>query len=272
MGTHKNDGHDPTVREFLPWHVVASKLALHAESGVGPAASNEHDEPAPVSGIRSDAMSGERGETEGEDRPLTYKVYTVADLDRRDSEAPVSASIEDDEPTSREAAEAWFVVLRSALHVALAFKTWLLLGAARPRLADGMRAPVVVLKSDLDLARRLVSWRKVAITVGAGFAVATVLLFAVLTVADLTDDMRATSAATQAKQMEHATQAAPAAAPETPVIEDPTPAPAPAPAAAAQPAIEIDPAPAAAAAPAPHGKSAKKAKKAKAPDAEVFIP
>jgi len=237
----RNEGHDATVREILPWHVVA-----------------DDEEAAPISGI-----SGVRGEAmntvEGADPPLTYKVYTVAELDRRDSETPVSASIEEDDDPP--ALAAWLAVGKDAFRIALAVKTWALLGAGRPAFADALRAPTVVLKSDLDVADKILSWKRiVGVAVGA-VSVAAILLFAVLTVADLTDDMRATSASTQAKAM--AATPPPAATDAPPVVEDPAPAAAAAP----QPVVDLDPPPA----PAPHGKAAAKKKPAPKP-VEVFIP
>jgi hypothetical protein len=123
-----------------------------------------------------------------------------------------------------------------------------------------MRAPGVVVKSEIKTAVRAVGWKKVGVALGGGIAVVAVLLFAVLTVADLTDDMRATSASQMAKT--------PPPIAEAPPILPPPPAPV----VIAPPTLdEIDTTPP----PAPVKKGKKTKKVAAAPkpdDGEVFIP
>src|SRR5439155_13715501 len=73
------DGADPTVREFLPWHVVQKKLAARA-SGVDVTREDDDlEEEGPDSGVQ-ESVSVRVAANDG-DPPLTYKVYTVADLD-----------------------------------------------------------------------------------------------------------------------------------------------------------------------------------------------
>jgi hypothetical protein len=281
---------DLTVREVLPWHVVASKLAL-PDSGVGLAgldAANDAsdallEEEAPVSGVRSDGGHG-RAAPAAYEPPLTYKVYTLAELDRRDSETPLVASLDDADEgaaTSAFPAGAWLAAGRSLLAEALAVARWVRLGAGRPRFADALRAPSVVVATDMKAAVRATAWKKVAAVVGGGFAVMALLLFAVLTVADLTDDMRATSAAEMARsplppemRLRGAPASAPIELPDTPSDESDPAAPAEAPALAEdlEADLELPPseAPARAAEAAKRRGTSKK--HARAAEAEVFIP
>src|SRR5512139_515100 len=70
-----------TVREFLPWHEVERKLKRPREIEV-----EVHDDatPAPSSGVRvSDSgISIKSSNTNDSEGALSYRVYTVAELDK----------------------------------------------------------------------------------------------------------------------------------------------------------------------------------------------
>ena len=80
-------------------------------------------------------------------------------------------------------AKAAFVVIRMA-------KTWALAPSPRPPVADVLRAPLVAFMFELRGALRQVEWKKVGIGAGLALGMFFLLLFAVVTAADLTDDLR----------------------------------------------------------------------------------
>ena len=286
------DGMDPTVREFLPWHVVQRKLAARA-SGLDPNELDDDDyeyEDGPDSGVQESvhllAANANANANDASDVALSYKVYTIAELDARSGRvAPESSAALPSMRSSMHPVVAgpspWLKSGEALLAAALVLVRWVTMGKGRPPLADAMRAPGVVLSIELKTLARETNWRKLAFVAGVSLTTITVLLFAVITVAELTDDYHAPGAAAAA----HAAELR-AVSPATVTTLTSIATAQPAPAAQAAPQMELGddvasasaPAPAAApAAAAPHGKRSAKAK-TKAPaapkpdDVEVFVP
>lgn len=179
--------HDPTVREFLPWHVVRQKLAARGVvvKDDDPPSGVRLNEKARETAVAAPDLAGDEG--------LSFKVYTVAELDRRLGDSPpaiirpsISAVTAQPKPPSP-----WIPVRRALVAVLYAAKSWTLMDRnSRPALRDALRAPCVVLVHDLRPALASVEWKRHAIAAGAGVVAVIVLLFAVLTVAELTDDLK----------------------------------------------------------------------------------
>ena len=270
---------DPTVREFLPWHVVRQKLAER-----GAVLPPEDD--APPSGVRiseKEAMNDVELPSAPNEEGLSFKVYTLEDLERRhgDSVPPVirpSMAALADQP---KAPSPWLPVGKALLAMAYAVKTWVLLGKGRPAFRDAFRAPAVVLGLELRNATKDVAWRRLGFALAAGVGTVVVLLFAVLTVAELTDDLKPARTDGVTTMMippnlgdvaDTSAKGTSGAAP-APAIETKLPEPA---VAAPQPVDELD---TAAPAPVPAPKAVKKpaTKKAAAPKkkpakGEIFVP
>lgn len=176
-----------TVREILPWHVVERKIAArdsghHEIPSANDEAAPEPESPVPASGVRtSESFAG----------PLTYKVYTLADLDR-------------DAPASRAGASMvqvparpshWPVVARAAKHYFAAARAWRKMPKIeRPPFGVAVKEPRGVFYAELKTALSLVNWRKVGTYAAAGIGTAFVLLFVVITAAELTDDLKPAAA------------------------------------------------------------------------------
>src|SRR5437868_6840158 len=82
----------PTIREFLPWHVIEKKMAARAKGEIARDEDEVEDERVPDSGVYTSGehplpANDELGEPVGE---LTYRVYTVADLEARGLKADLS--------------------------------------------------------------------------------------------------------------------------------------------------------------------------------------
>ena len=180
------EGGDPTVREFLPWHVVEKKLAARA---IG---AEIDEEPSPPSGVRmSDhGPAAEDADDEDEVAPLTYRVYTLADLEARQGETNLRLSRVAFEAAAVKAPSPWRRVGAALLELVLATKQWAATKGARPDPRAALRDPFEAFGDELEAALRAVAWRKV-LTVGSlGLGVSMTLLFVVLTAADLTDDLK----------------------------------------------------------------------------------
>lgn len=190
------EAHSPTVREFLPWHEVEAKLAARAPAPPDVAserdvvALDEGDEPPPDSGVRA-----------SENAPLTYRVYTLADLEARATPEIAwrvsRASMASLPPKPSK----WSGVAASARELVRAAVAWARMPAPRARPADVLRFPATAFFDELQGALRAVNWKKVGVYAAVGATTLVVLLFAVLTAAELTDDLkptRATSSSTKA--------------------------------------------------------------------------
>jgi hypothetical protein len=249
--------------------VAQADLALPVWKG-DPAA----DEPAPDSGVRS-SVSALANVDDDPARPLTYSMYTVSELEDVRRSRLSMALIAEPQPLS------WRDVARSAHAVLRAFGSWARAPKPRPRLMDVCRVPLTALGADLRAALGRLPWKKVAWAMAFTAGALALLLFAVITVAELTDDVKP-KPATSRSRFETTTSTTEAKAEQkteeqTDVAAQPTAAPVarnaePASAKKAEPApaqIEIDDEEPASAKPAPAAKT-KPAKKVR--EAELFIP
>lgn len=203
----------PTLRNVIPWQDMERKLAerLAAKAGVPHELSSElvkegvdvpsNVEPPPDSGVRP-------SEENGPARPLTYSVYTVADLEARSQAYPQRMSMPA-VPSPAVQPARWLETGKAA--AALLRVCWAHVRAPkpRPRLSDVAQVPYQLFLTELRISLRSVPWKKLA--TGSGIALGTllVLLFIVLTAAELTDDLKpARTSTTSAMQTARATTSA----------------------------------------------------------------
>ena len=272
----------PTLRNVIPWQDMERKLAerLAAKAGVPhelvqdvvDVPSNVH--PPPHSGVRS-------SEENAPARPLTYSVYTVADLEARSQAYPQRMSMVA-VPSPDVHPARWLETGNAA--IALLRVCWMHVRAPkpRPRLTDVAQVPFQLFLTELRISLRSVPWKKLA--VGSSIALGTllVLLFIVLTAAELTDDLKpartSTTSTTSALDVVEARAAAKSKTGVTTTGGEPkvvAPAPAAAHPAHLEPAhtIEIDDGDAPpAVAKATSSKPAAKKPAAKKKAVEIFIP
>jgi hypothetical protein len=128
--------------------------------------------------------------------PLSFKVYTLDDLERR-SEAPVSlrtsyASF--DTLASRGPSRAGRV-LQAVRQLGVAALGWAFTRGLRPSVKDALREPFDGLGEALRIAVVAIDWKKLGVTTGIVVGASLTILFAVLTAAELTDDLRPGAAA-----------------------------------------------------------------------------
>lgn len=130
--------------------------------------------------------------------PLSFQVYSLQELDRRRPDADPSLRMSrvmfgsTPKPPS-----VWKTVGERASTFAEAFSAWARAWARTPKQrpsTEPMRIPFELAREALFLALRTVNWRRVSFYGGASLATLVVLLGVVLTVADLTDDMKPRSA------------------------------------------------------------------------------
>lgn len=210
-----NEDGAATVRNILPWRnmekELAKRLAAKAARGELPANdgldappwrgnASEGVEPAPDSGVRSSVVDEPH-------RPLTYSVYTVSDLEARQHRMSMAA-------ITVPAPSSWTDVRRSGLTLARTFKGWLL-AKPRPKLRDVCQVPLIALFTDLKVALRQLPWRKIGWMATVAGGALGLLLFTVITVAELTDDLK------PAHGVSYATAAESAAPPPiAPAVDD----------------------------------------------------
>ena len=275
-----------TIREFLPWHVIEKKMAARAEA-------RAHDDAVPDSGVYASGESpaavmaanqnavpltpGESiapatsGVAPIDSGGLSYQVYTLKDLEARGINADLSV------PSTRMSVvmnvprpNPWGDVARAAFNIVRLSKTWIITPSPKPTIKDAFRAPVVALGYELRQAFKATDWKKVGIYAGFSVGVFLFLLFAVLTAADLTDDLKP-SRVSNTQTGDSYTNAIVAAAHPTAAPVAKAAAPAPAPTDTIEVSSEPTPPPAAHAAKTPAKK--KGAGKKKAPKSgEVFTP
>jgi hypothetical protein len=207
-----------TVREILPpWHVLQEKLqnktagvvtrnealnqgaqqALEAQEAANatwaPSSSPDDSiEIPPSSGVRmSEPGAAAPSTSDVADSLLSFKVYTLADLERR-SEAPVSmrSSRASFDLTSSRSSQHWQRAFAAFKAFATAAMTWLKLEGERPKLKVALRQPFDALGDELQVAVESVDWKKIGVTTGIVVGATLTLLFAVLTAAELTDDLK----------------------------------------------------------------------------------
>lgn len=266
------DGLVPTIREFLPWHVIDKKLKAR-QSGQQ-LRDEEEIEQAPDSGVYTSGEHPAAYEGDGsvDDGNLSFKVYSLAELEARGiaSDLSINATRMSIALMAQKQTP-WADVGRAAVVVLRMAKTWAIAPSPRPPARDVFRAPLVALGFELRTALRQVDWKKVGVYAGISLGTFLFLLFAVVTAADLTDDLKPSRAMTT-QSGDSYTSAIVAArnAPKVPAPAVVVAAPAPAPPQGDGLEIAPEPAPAAVVAPAPKPRAGK-GKKKKAP-AEVFIP
>jgi hypothetical protein len=130
------------------------------------------------------------------DSLLTFKVYTLAELERR-SHAPVSvrASRLNFDMTSSRTSHHWQRVATALRAFATASITWIKITGDRPSLKVALRKPFDNLGDELQVAVESIDWKKLGVTTGIVVGATLTLLFGVLTVAELTDDLKPPGAA-----------------------------------------------------------------------------
>ena len=133
------------------------------------------------------------------DPELSFKVYTVADLERR-SDAPVSmrsssGSRANFDLTSSRSAKNWPRVGAALKAFALASIEWFKIKGLRPSPKVHLRKPFDELGDELQVAVEGIDWKKLGVTTGIIVGATLTLLFAVLTAAELTDDLKPAGAA-----------------------------------------------------------------------------
>ena len=215
-----------TVREILPpWEVLQEKLnkkstpaparnevlnqgaqqALAAQEAANSlwsppaskssspsyAQSYESIEAPPSSGVRMSDSGPAAAEIGAMPDSLSFKVYTVADLERR-SDAPVSirSSRGSFDLTSSRSSLHWHragIALRELVSASVA---WLKTKGERPSAKVALRKPFDNLGDELQVAVESIDWRKLGVTTGIVVGAGLTLLFAVLTAAELTDDLK----------------------------------------------------------------------------------
>lgn len=217
----KNEG---TVREILPpWHVLQEKL----QKGQAPVALNPANEVVnraaqealaaqeaanatwgtadesvdipPSSGVRVSDPGHEPHAVltppqagQVPDSLLTFKVYTLAELERR-SDAPVSmrASRLNFDLTSSRSTLHWQRVRTAFVAFVTASVAWFkTTKTERPSIKVALRQPFDALGDELQVAVEAIDWKKLGVTTGIVVGATLTLLFAVLTAAELTDDLK----------------------------------------------------------------------------------
>ena len=267
-----------TIREFLPWHVIEKKMAARAEA-------RAHDEAVPDSGVyasgenpaavmaaNQNAVAPAPGEAlvPTDSGGLSYQVYTLKDLEARGINADLSV------PSTRMSVvmnvprpNPWGDVARAAFNILRLSKTWIVTPSPKPAIKDAFRAPIVALGYELRQAIKATDWKKVGIYTGLSVGVFLFLLFAVVTAADLTDDLKP-SRVSNTQTGDSYTNAIVAAAHPTAAPVAKAAPPAPAPADTIEVSSEPTPPPAA---PAPKPAAKKKSGGKKKPKTgEVFTP
>lgn len=270
-----------TIREFLPWHVIEKKMAARADARAldeavpdsGVYASGES--PAAVMAANHNAVPLTPGEPIAPMAPidsggLSYQVYTLKDLEARGINADLSV------PSTRMSVvmnvprpNPWGDVARAAFNIVRLSKTWIVTPSPKPAIKDAFRAPVVALGYELRQAIKGTDWKKVGIYAGVSVGVFVFLLFAVVTAADLTDDLKPSRVSNTQTGDSYTNAIVAAAHPTAAPVAKAAPPP-PAPADTIEVSSEPTPPPAAPVTKA-HGKK-KGAKKKAAKSGEVFTP
>lgn len=261
---------DKTVREVIPpWHVIQKKMAdkeaekkakeERAVLEIPPPPAPEallalsaFEEVAPESGVRlSDAHllieepanDGARSDSQPDDG-LSFKVYTLADLERR-SDAPMAMSMRASRMFEGSASMRTHHARRAKDAVVAFFKAalaWYRTSKMEREPAKiALRQPFDVMGDELELVVRTIDWKKVGVRTGIVVGASLTLLFTVLTAAELTDDLRPSGKAQMNLQSSGNVTAPPLAAaplPPAPVAIAPAPA---APAPAAEDPAEVEP-------------------------------
>lgn len=206
-----------TVREILPpWHVLQDKLQKRSDAiatgSLVPAdqaarealaaqeAANEQWMPAsdapPSSGVRVSDPGPESSAARSDrsDGALSFKVYTLAELERR-SDAPVSmrTSRASFDTTGARDAMRWQRLFAAVRAFGVASLAWWKTPGPRPSPKVALRQPFDVLGDELQVVVESIDWKKHGVTTGIVVGASLTLLFGVLTAAELTDDLKPTA-------------------------------------------------------------------------------
>jgi len=151
----------------------------------------EEVEPPPSSGVRmSDPRLGVA--TPIPDSLLTFKVYTLAELESRDGPSSQRLSQANLDSTQARAMR-WRNVHGALRAFAVATVAWWKTKQTegfRPSPKIALRAPFDALGDALQVAVEAVDWKKHGVTTGIVVGATFTLLFGVLTAAELTDDLK----------------------------------------------------------------------------------
>jgi hypothetical protein len=142
------------------------------------------DERGPDSGVRISDEVPEAAASSG--RPLTYSMYTISDLDMGEARVvrtPPPPAPEPPRPRWDEVGNATLALVRS-------FIGYLRLPRPRPRPLDVCRPALAAFGVSVRGALAAMPWRRLAMGFGIGFGSLLLLLVVVMTVADLTDDLK----------------------------------------------------------------------------------
>lgn len=259
---------DKTVREVIPpWHVIQKKMAdkeaekkakeERAVLEIPPPPAPEallalsaFEDVAPESGVRmsdahllvaEDLVSDDDAAAPAVDDGLSFKVYTLADLERR-SDAPISMNMRSSSSFemsmsmraqhARRAKDAVVAFFKAAL-------AWYRTSKMEREPAKiALRQPFDVMGDELELVVRTVDWKKVGVRTGIVVGASLTLLFTVLTAAELTDDLRPSGKAQMNLQSSGSVTTPPLAAAPLPPAPVVIAAPAPVAPAAEEPAEE----------------------------------
>lgn len=122
---------------------------------------------------------------------LSFKVYTLADLERR-SDAPISmrTSRANFDMSWSRGAQHWSRAYATFRAFVTATVAWSRIKGERPAAKVALRKPFDALGDDLQVAVESIDWRTLGVRTGIVVGATLTLLFAVLTAAELTDDLK----------------------------------------------------------------------------------
>ncbi len=188
----------PTMRELLPWHQPGATVGGVSDVPPPPAFLPTELPPAPAmaSGVRlaDEVHAQSANDADDLEGPLSFQVYTLKDLDARrpDADPALRMSRVMFESMPRPPSP-WLTARDRGQELAAALfgwsKAWAKTPKQRPSL-EPVRVPFELARAAFAAALRTVNWKKVSIYGGASVATMMVLLAVVLTVADLTDDLK----------------------------------------------------------------------------------
>lgn len=186
------------------WGIHAESVEMPPSSGVrmsepGQVVQASHAIATPQPGAPEPAIlhAGQPGQAaQVPDSLLSFKVYTLAELERRSdsrtSTAPVSmrSSRASFDLTSSRSSRHWQRVGVALRAFAAASLAWFKTTGLRPSVKVALRKPFDELGDELQVAVESVNWKKLGVTTGIVVGATLTLLFAVLTAAELTDDLK----------------------------------------------------------------------------------
>lgn len=152
-------------------------------------------------------------EAKAEDAALSYRVYSLADLEAREATLRQSMIAPAPPPTWR---DPW----RAAGALVHAFRTWRRSPWPREPMKAALRAPALVFATELESLARATDWKKVGVRAGFAAGGALALLGVVLAAAAASDDLQPARRAART-EVANALAAPVDAAPPPPVTPPP---------------------------------------------------